>query len=389
MPPDAETTRQCPACRGQVPGGAFCGACGADLDAGVNVRTALLRPGVFAAAPPQPLFAPEMTGSLFPRLAKPARLPFQVALILLLLSMLVLSVLGANGPHGAVLILGGPLLFVIYMWQSDDFRDISGRALIITAVTGAGLAVPYWLVTGRLLAGTYGVSTAAGMAIQNIFEGLALTITLGGALVMVLPPVLVRLLRVPVRETLDGYVIGAFGALCYMAASSLTWMLPQIFAGLLDSQSPWRMFADAVTYGIIDPLCSTALGGLVGMALWFRPRGDHAPRARRALNTCMAITAVLYVSVWVVDAQSFPDVVQVAVNLVLAVLALITLRAAIQIVLLHETPGPTTGRPILCVHCEKVVPDTPFCVSCGASRKASSRSSRRLRRESPPVPEVA
>ena len=66
-------------------------------------------------------------------------------------------------------------------------------------------------------------------------------------------------------------------------------------------------------------------------------------------------------------------------------LALLLVRCAVQIALLHEAPDPATGAPVLCVHCERVVPDMPFCSACGAAARASSRTSRRMRRESPPV----
>ena len=330
-----------------------------------------------------------MTSSLFPRLPQPARKPFRLALVLLLAAMVALSALRANAALGAVVTLGGPLLFVLYMWQSDAFRDISRRALVIAFLTGSSLAVLWWLLTGRLLAGSYGVSTAAGLALQNLLAGFGLAVTVGGAVVMVLPPAMVRLFRVPVVEPLDGFVIGAFGALSYSCAASITWMFPQIFAGLLDAQSSWRMFADAVTYGVIDPLISMALGGLMGLALWFRPTGADSRRARTAVRICAVLTAVLYVGVWVVDALSLPHLQEVAVNLVQAVIVLLIVRAAVQIALLHESPEPATGNPVLCVHCEKVVPEMAFCVSCGAAARASSRSSRRLRRERPPIPECS
>ena len=69
----------------------------------------------------------------------------------------------------------------------------------------------------------------------------------------------------------------------------------------------------------------------------------------------------------------------------LAVLTLLVVRCGLQSALLHEAPDPSTGEPILCVHCERVVPDMPFCSACGAAGRASSRTSRRLRREHPPV----
>lgn len=380
-------SRQCPACRCTVPAAVFCGQCGADLKAAVTTCGVALRPRVFAVAPREPVVAPRMTSSLFPRLPASARKPFRLALILLLGAMVVLSALRANAALGAITILGGPVLFVLYMWQSDTFRDISRRALVIAFLTGSTLGVAWWLFAGRLLAGSYGVSTAAGLALQNLFAGFGLAVTVGGALILVLPSAVVRLLRVPVHEPLDGYVIGAFGALSYGCASGITWMFPQIVTGLLDAQSSWRMFTDATTYGVIDPLTTAALGGLLGLALWFRPSGRHSRQARTVVTICTVLMAVLFVGVWVVDALSLPHAVEVAVNLVQAGVALVMLRVAVQTVLLHETPDPATGDAVLCVHCEKVVPDAPFCVSCGAAARASSRSSRRLRRQCPPVPE--
>ncbi len=381
------TSRQCPACHCAVPAAAFCGQCGADLDAAVTTRAVLLRPRVFAAAPPEPVAIPRVTSSLFPRLPDSARKPFRLAMVLLLCAMVILSALRANAALGAVTILGGPLLFVLYMWQSDVFGDVSRRALGIAFLTGSSLGVAWWLFSGRLLAGSYGVSTAAGLALQNLLAGFGLAVTIGGALILVLPPAVVRLLRVPVPEPLDGYVIGAFGALSYGCAASITWMFPQIVAGLLDAQSSWRMFADAITYGVIDPLITAGLGGLLGLALWFRPSGRQSRQARTVVTICTVLMAVLFVGVWVVDALSLPHAQEIAVNLVQAALALVALRVAVQSVLLHEARDPATGDPVLCVHCENVIPDLPFCVSCGAASRASSRSSRRLRRECPPVPE--
>ena len=56
------------------------------------------------------------------------------------------------------------------------------------------------------------------------------------------------------------------------AAGTITWLAPQFTAGLLDNYRPWRLFEEAFLYGLVDPLTSVAVGGLVGMTLWFRPR---------------------------------------------------------------------------------------------------------------------
>ena len=330
---------------------------------------------------------PRIASSLFPRLAEPSRKPFRLAMVLLLLVIATLSEVRANGPLGAVAVVGGPLLFLVYLWQADALRDIPRRALLIAMVTGAGLAVSWWLYTGRLLAGSYGVTTASGLALQNVLTDFGLAVTVGGAVLMLLPAVLVRLLRVPVSEALDGFAIGAFGALSYSVAGTITWMMPQLVAGLIDSYGAWRLFKDALVYGVVDPVTTVALGGLVGLSLWFRPNatGRHRQRARAALTVCTILAAVFYVAVWTVDAMGLPQAVELVASLGLAVLALMTVRFAVQTALLHEASEPTTGDPILCVHCTKVVPDMPFCAACGAAAMASSYSSRRRRRERPPV----
>ena len=272
-------SRQCPACRCAVPAAVFCGQCGADLEAAVSTFDVLLRPRVFAAAPREPVVAPRLTSSLFPRLPASARKPFRLAGPAAGGHGGPLGT-GANAALGAITILGGPLLFVLYMWQSDAFRDISRRALVIAFLTGSTLGVAWWLFTGRLLAGSYGVSTAAGLALQNLLAGFGLAVTVGGALILVLPPAVVRLLRVPVHEPLDGYVIGAFGALSYGCAASITWLFPQIVAGLLDVQSSWRMFTDAITYGVIDPFDHRGPRRITGAGVVVSALGSAFPGRR-------------------------------------------------------------------------------------------------------------
>jgi hypothetical protein len=122
--------------------------------------------------------------------------------------------------------------------------------------------------------------------------------------------------------------------------------------------------------------------------LWFRPgrRADEHPRAvRAALAAFTILVVVIYAAIWVIDASRLPKWPLLGLHIVMTVIALLAARVCLQLALLHEEPDPFTGRPVLCVHCEHVVPDMPFCPACGAANRASSRSSRRLRWESPPT----
>lgn len=384
-------TRACPACHSTVPSAAFCGRCGAELSASPEYWRVLLRPKTFAAAPREPITLPMVTSSLFPHVPQPARAPFRLGLFLLVLALVSFAALRLLGPLVTVAALGVPLLFGLYLWQSGVLRDTPNHALALTTLIGAGFGVGWVLLTGGLVARSYGIPMAAGFVLQHLL-GVGLAISLGGAILMVLPAVIVRLLRPQTRESLDGFVIGALGALSFTAAATIARLAPQFTAGLIDNVRPLRLFVEAALYGLAIPLTATAAGGLIGIMLWFRPgqrAGRHPRRIRIALRAFTVLVICLYTAVWVIDAARLPRIPQLMLHLGVTMLALIAVRTAMQMALLHERPDDCTEQPLLCVHCERVVPDMPFCPACGAAARASSRSSRLARRRSPPRRESA
>lgn len=388
---DEVPVRTCPVCGADVPAAAFCGDCGADAHAPVDPWRILLRPNVYAAAHREPIWMPRISSSYLPRLAGRMRRPYRVGLIILLITLVAFAGARATGPLGVTCAIGWPLLFGIYLWQTAVFRDLPLRIPLVAAVLGVGSGVAWWLVAGRWLAEYYGVSTGSALMLVEVLS-VGLLLTAGGAALMLVPAMVTRFIPVRDRESLDGFVVGAVGALGYLMASIVTIVGPQIVEGLVDEQSFEQLLEDAITYGVVSPVVATAAGGLVGLRLWFTPNrqpGRDARRARRALTLCTVLGIPLYLAVWTVDATRLPPWPELAIKLVLAVLALLVVRCAVQIALLHETPDPATGEPILCEHCERVVPDLAFCAACGAAARASSRTSRRRRRESPPVRELA
>jgi hypothetical protein len=381
-------TLECPACHRTVPVAAFCGDCGAQFQRPVDEVSTLLRPAVYANAHREAVWLPRVTSSLFPRLAGEARTPFRLGVLLTAIGVVVLSATAIPGPLGVISVLGWPLIFLIYVWESDSFRDIPPRILITAALTGVGLGVALWLAVGKFIAGSYGLSTGSSLILLGDGVSVGFLISVVAAVAMLVPTLLTRLFPMPVRESLDGFVVGAFGALWYSTAASTTILAPQFIEGLMEQQDAGRLFEDSLTYGIVSAIVTAAAGGVLGLALWFQPdrrAGRNPRRARRALTICAVLAFASYVGVWALDGSNVARVVDVAGKIALAVFALIVVRCAVQIALLHEEPDPATDDPVLCVHCEQVVPTTPFCVACGSAARASSRSSRRLRRESPPV----
>jgi hypothetical protein len=222
---------------------------------------------------------------------------------------------------------------------------------------------------------------SVGLALHHLLrEGLVVP-TVGMAM-MVVPTVLIRLLRPRSRESLDGFMIGALAALIFTAAASLTRLAPQVTTGLIAHARPVKgLVIEAVLCGVTIPISAAAAGGMVGVALWFRPRGSHDGRVRLTLGLLAAAALVAHAAVGVIDIIGVPQLTMVLLHLAITVAVLLGLRLSLQIALLHEYPDPIQqDEPLLCPHCEHVVPDMAFCPACGAATRASSSQSRRDRR---------
>ena len=102
-------------------------------------------------------------------------------------------------------------------------------------------------------------------------------IPLCGVILMLMPAVIVRLLRPPTREALDGFVIGALGALSFTAAATLTRLAPQFGTGVVSKRPMESLIVEAGIRGMAVPLTAAAAGGLIGAALWFTrpPSKEH------------------------------------------------------------------------------------------------------------------
>jgi hypothetical protein len=129
---------------------------------------------------------------------------------------------------------------------------------------------------------------------------------------------------------------------------------------------------------------------LIGAALWFRRPPSKANQrpglVRLMLVLFAAIVLAVYVGLGLIDVAHLSQVVMLVLYLALAVVSLLVLRVGLHLALLHEAHDEIrSDEPLLCPHCGHVVPDMAFCPACGVATRASSRSSRKARRETRPV----
>lgn len=382
---------ECPVCQVDVPAGVYCGLCGVPLaEHKSGDGPHWLRARAFSAAPGQRLLSPALTSSLFPHLPPRSRQVFLMGLGLLGAALTVATVLRMPAALIAIASLGLPLLFALYLRESGVSRDIPRSTLALTVTLGIALGVGWVLLTGAALARAYGVPLGAGIAGDRILRD-GIGVPVGSMLLMLVPALVARFAWRGNRESLDGYAIGALGALTFTAAATLTRLAPQFTTGMINRVRPLDgLLVEAGIRGIAMPLTAAAVGGLIGTALWFTRPPSKVLKNRGFVRGVLVLIALaviaVYASLGVVDVARIPQLLQLALHLTLTGMALFALRIGLHLALLHEAQDEIRAdEPILCLECDHVVPDAPFCANCGAAMHASSRRSRRARRDDRPI----
>jgi hypothetical protein len=374
----------CRVCDTQVPVGAFCGFCGAVLSPQPGNGPDWLRVRHYGAAQGENLLRLSVVSSLFPHLAHRSRAAFRWGLATLVVMLVVFALLGWLAPLVAVSALGFPVLFLIYIEESDVYGDddLPVATMLLTVVLGAALGVGWALLTGPVVARSYPLlgDLPLGMVVQ-----VGLIIPVGGALLMLVPAVIVRLLRPRNLESLDGFLIGSLSAVAFTAAATMVRLAPQLAHNLIDHSLPVSVFlVEAGIQGVAVPVTAAAVGGVFGAALWYTwqegVRQEQAKRLIAAVVPAVVVVVAVYAAVGLIDIAALQQGYQLALHLLVATAAVLALRIGIHLALLKETREEMAGAQVVCAECHHVVPEMAFCPNCGVATLASSRSSRQTRR---------
>ncbi len=382
---------ECGVCQLDVPAGEYCGLCGAPLSEHRHDGPNWLRARSFSAAPGQHLLRLSITSSLFPHLSPRSRTSFMLGLIALVLALVATAMLRLPGALVAVAVLGLPVIFGIYLRESEFNRDAPRGNLWLAAGMAITLGVGWALLTGVVAARSYGIPLGAGIAAARMLRT-GVGVTLGGLLLMQVPTLTLRLVRPGHREALHGYAIGAHSAIYFTAAATLTRLAPQFGTGMVNRDRPLQgLLVEAGIRGLATPIIAATVGGLIGAALWFtRPPNkahQHRGYVRLTLTLIAVIVGVVYALLGLIDMVQLPQFVQLAMYFALTLIALLALRVGLHLALLHEAHDEyNMDEPLLCAQCGHVVPDAPFCAACGAATRASSRAARHGQRADRPVP---
>lgn len=317
----------------------------------------------------------KVAGTLFPQLSPPSRGPFRMGLLLLVAILLGLAPLGWQAPLVTTCAVGLPTLYLLYLRSSGLAarpRGLPLRTLMLAAGLGLTIGAGWGVVSGAVMLGDYDVGLDTGVGTGGLLiNGLAIPVA--GSMLMLVPVIAVRLIHPVRRKSLDGMAIGSLGAVSFTVATMFALLAPQLTAGPVAHRPVSEFIVEAGLRGVVLPLIAAAAGGIVGLALWFVPHGST--RRRPVIWVVLAalfFVVLVYSGMGMLEMVTIPDDAQLALHLVFPIVVLAGLRIAIQAALLYEVRDPLRVElPVPCTYCNHVVPDMPFCPSCGFSTSAA------------------
>jgi hypothetical protein len=319
------------------------------------------------------VLTPRLTTSLFPQLPRRSRRRFGAGLVVVAATLAGFAMLRWQAPMIATAAFGLPILFLLYVREIRlRLRDI-----VVATVVGLALGVGWAVIVGPIVAQAYSAALGAQTDVGHVLIS-GVVIPISEAVLMVVPALVVRVMDRSSRGPLDGFAVGALGATVFNGGSAFTLLAPQLAMGVIShDQSVTSLFAEAIVEGIAWPLASLATGGIFGIALWTPLSGNASRRHRGSVMVAAGVVLVIVTAMGLADIAPLPLRTYIAVQLLIAVSAVLALRIGIAGALLREAhDADGVDGQLRCAECDHVVAHTAFCTDCGVAIHPKSGDAR-------------
>ena len=370
---------RCDHCTNDVPDGVFCTRCGAHQGTTEEFGDAKTREHRYAAHPGEHVAQPSVFTTLFPHLGHHKIHEFRWAFTAGIAGILVLYVAGLISAAILVAAFLVPVLYLIYLYEAQVYRD--EPALVLGFTIGGGIIVGIVVtVLSRII---YDPLHYAGNPFSN--PG----VSVGGLLIVgLLLPVVQEVLKplpalfLPNRadfpETVDGLVFGVAAGLGFSLAEALIGF-SSVLTSLPAHVAPGNWIYDLATLAIFSPLLQGSATGMIVATIWRYRRGRLAGReiggALMAVISHVAFAAGTQVMNETSVNQLFILVWQAAIVGAL----LIYIRYLLHHALLEEAAHMGYAETV-CPSCRMHIVASGFCPNCGMALTAAPNSIKRGRR---------
>ncbi|MBO0702404.1 MAG: PrsW family intramembrane metalloprotease, partial [Candidatus Dormibacteraeota bacterium] len=260
----------CDRCQEVVVDGAFCTRCGAHQETAEGTHDTGRRLHAYAAHPGEHVAQPSLVTTLFPHLGRHQVHEFRWALLLGLAGVSLLWITGFVPAAILVATFLIPVLYLIYLYEAQVYRDAPASVVGFTVAAGAVLGIGLTLL-GRLLLGDdllVGRSSAFGVnaAVQLVpLLGAGLVLPVVEEIVKPLPVLWLRGRGFP--ETMDGLTFGIAAGVGFATAQTLVNFSVFIAqSGMRTAPGTWML--PLLSIAILQPVMQGACTGIVAAALW-------------------------------------------------------------------------------------------------------------------------
>ena len=354
----------CRHCGARVPAGVFCGNCGEHLEG----NTGRGRSSSYAAAPNEHVGHAAVITTLFPHLPHRQVHIFREVLLIGIGLVLLLAALRFVAPATLVSVLLLPVLYLLYLYESEVYEDEPVQVLLLTVVSGGVFGFLYFVIANHLtttqLSGTVQGPLVTGVLLPLIAQ------------VLMLAGPLVLLTRTKFDETLDG--------LTFAVASALGFTLVAVIA------SSWPFFTAPLVHGIaiddvlrilrsgvVASVVNAGTTGVIAAALWRRAPG-HAGRAGWVTPVGVIAGFVIQVVLGVAGYYTPDPLSLLLIWTVVGAVLLVVVRVVLHAALLEEAGKHSIGPLHPCGECHRLVQTMAFCPNCGAARLAAPKHARHV-----------
>jgi hypothetical protein len=362
-----------------VPDGVFCTRCGAHQGTTAEFGDPKSREHRYAAHPGEHVAQPSVFTTLFPHLGHHKIHEFRWAFLVGLAAILILYVAGLITAAILVAAFLVPVLYLIYLYEAQVYRDEPATVLGFTI--GGGIAAGIVItVLERLLYHPY-QDVANPLRNAGINVGVLILIGLVFPIVQeaVKPlPAIFLPNRGDFPETVDGLVFGIAAGLGFSLAETLIGFSSTL-TSLPVHSAPGNWIYDLATIALFQPLLQGSATGMIVATVWRYRRGRLT--AREIGGVAMAVIAHI---AFAAGTQVLKDVgisqlfVLVWQALVVGSM-LIYIRFLLHHALMQEAAHMGFAETV-CPNCHMHIVASGFCPNCGMALTAAPNAVKRARR---------
>jgi RsiW-degrading membrane proteinase PrsW (M82 family) len=333
----------------------------------------------YAAHPGEHVLQPSVFTTIFPHLGQRKIHEFRWAFAVGVAGILVLYVAGLIAAAILVAIFLVPVLYLIYLYEAQVYRDEPAVVLGFTIGGGAVLGLAVTLVE-RVVYNPY---PAIGNPLRNAGIGFGTALFLGLLVPVVqeaLKPLPAILLpnRGDFPETVDGLVFGIAAGLGFSVAESLV-----AFSGALTSlpvpTTPGSWIYDLATLAVLQPLLQGSATGMVVAAIWRFRRGRAARRELGAVAVAVVAHVAFALGTQLMKGALFNPLLVLAWQAIVVGGLLVYVRYLLHHALLEEAAHMGFAETV-CPNCHMHIVASGFCPNCGMALTAAPTAVKRGRR---------